>query len=270
MTPHERHGIVTGMYPVLIRFGALEIHTYGVLVAAGFMTGIFTAQRRARLSGLVPERISDLGVWLIVAAMLGAKIFHIIFFWNDFIEGWRENGLVSLRAGFVFYGGFLGATVGVVTYARLKKLPIWQLVDILAPSAALGHAFGRLGCFFEGCCYGKACAQPWAVHLPGHSGAIHPTQLYEAAGNLAIFAGLSAFYRHRRFDGQVCWFYVLSYGALRFGVEFFRGDYAVHYFGIFTSAQIMAGALIAVAAVALILCGKFGGRPVNSSHHATH
>ena len=258
------------MYPVLIRLGTLEIHTYGVLVAAGFMAGILTAQRRARLAGLGAERISDLGVWLIVAAMLGAKLFHIVFFCNDFIEGWCATGLASLRAGFVFYGGFFGATVGVATYARLNKLPVWQLVDVLAPSAALGHAFGRLGCFFEGCCYGKVCTLPWAVHLPGHTAAVQPTQLYEAAGNLAIFAGLTAFYRRKRFDGQICWLYVLTYSALRFGVEFFRGDYAVHYLGVFTIAQIMAGILMLVAAARLILYGKTSGHPVNSPHHATH
>ena len=258
------------MHPVLIRLGTLEIHTYGVLVAAGFMAGLITAQRRARLAGLGAERISDLGVWLIVAAMLGAKLFHIVFFWNDFLEGWRANGLASLRAGFVFYGGFFVAVVGVTTYARLNKLPVWQLVDVLAPSAALGHAFGRLGCFFEGCCFGKACALPWAVHLPGHTTAVQPTQLYEAAGNLAIFAGLTAFYRHKRFDGQICWLYVLTYGALRFGVEFFRGDYEVHYLGVFTIAQIMAGGLMLVAVAGLIFYGKTGARSVNSSHHATH
>ena len=256
------------MYPVLFRFGALEIHTYGVLVAAGFLFGILTAQRRARQVSLNAEHIGDLGVWLIVSAMLGAKLFHIIFFWDDFIAGWRATGLMSLRAGFVFYGGFLGATIGVVTYARLEKLPIGTLADAFAPSIALGHAFGRLGCFFEGCCYGRACALPWAVALPGHTHALHPTQLYEAAGNLVIFAGLSVLYRRRKFTGQIWWLYVLSYGVLRFGVEFFRGDYEVHYFGIFTITQVIAGVM--VAASALVLCGKTGAPPVNSAHHATH
>jgi len=258
------------MHPVLIRLGTLEIHTYGVLVAAGFLAGILTAQRRARQAGLAPERISDLGVWLIVAAMLGAKLFHIVFFWNDFRAGWQATGLASLRAGFVFYGGFFGATIGLVAYARLNKLPAWQLADVLAPSLALGHAFGRLGCFFEGCCYGKACALPWAIHLPGHAAAVHPTQLYEAAGNLVIFAGLSRYYWRRRFASQICWLYVLSYGVLRFGVEFFRGDYEVHYLGGFTSAQIMAGLLMLGAGAGLVLYGKTGGHPVNSPHHATH
>jgi len=258
------------MYPVLIRLGALEIHTYGVLVAAGFLVGILTAQRRASRAGLSPERIGDLSIWLIISAMVGAKLFHIIFFWNDFIEGWHATGISSLRAGFVFYGGFLGAAAGFAVYTRLHKLPIFKLADVLAPSVALGHVFGRLGCFFEGCCYGKSCTLPWAIHLPGHASAVHPTQLYEAAGNLVIFAWLAAFYRRRRFDGQILWLYMLSYSALRFVVEFFRGDYDVHYLGIFTIAQIMAGVLMLVAVAGLVLYGKTGVRPVNSHHHATH
>ena len=258
------------MHPVLIRLGTLEIHTYGVLVATGFLTGILTAQRRARQAGFVPDQISDLGVWLIVAAMLGAKLFHIVFFWNDFYEGWQATGWASLRAGFVFYGGFLGAAAGLWAYARRQQLPIWQLADFLAPSVALGHAFGRLGCFFEGCCYGKACHLPWAIHLPNHPSAVHPTQLYEAAGNLVIFAGLSRFYPRRCFAGQVCWLYVLTYGALRFGVEFFRGDYEVHYLGGLTIAQVIAGGLMLSALAGLLLYGKKSGHPVNSTHHATH
>ena len=267
-----RHGqvIVTGMHPVLMRLGTLEIHTYGVLVAAGFLAGILTAQRRARQAGFATECISDLGVWLIIAAMLGAKLFYIIFFWNDFHAAWQATGLASLRAGFVFYGGFLGATTGVILYARQKHLAVWPLADVLAPSVALGHAFGRLGCFFEGCCYGRACTLPWAVQLPGHPGPVHPTQLYEAAGNLVIFFGLTAWTRHKRFASQVWWLYVLAYGALRFGVEFFRGDYDVHYLGGLTIAQLMAGGLMLVAVAGLVLYGKSGARPVNSPHHATH
>ena len=233
------------MHPVLFRLGSLEIHTYGVLVAAGFLLGITTATKRAKAEGIEPERINDLGVWLIVDGMLGGKLFHIIFFWCEFIDGWRATGIASLREGFVFYGGFICASLSGVTYIRLKKLPLAKVADAFAPSIALGHAFGRLGCFFEGCCYGKACALPWAVKFPAFQVSVHPTQLYEAAGNLAIFAGLTLY--RKRFDGQVWWLYVLSYGALRFGVEFFRGDYDVYYFGVFTLGHVIAAAMIVIA-----------------------
>jgi phosphatidylglycerol:prolipoprotein diacylglycerol transferase len=241
------------MYPVLIRFGALEIHTYGVLVAAGFLAGLALAQHRARCEGILAESIGDLGVWLIVSAMLGAKLFHIVFFWNDFIGGWRESGLASLRAGFVFYGGFVGAAVTGILYARANGLAIWKLADVFAPALALGHALGRLGCFFEGCCYGQACSAPWAVKFPPphvHAGvALHPTQLYEVAGNFAIFAGLAVY--RKRFDSEVWWLYVLSYGVVRFIIEWFRGDYSNRYFGILTIGHCVAVGMITLAGVML-------------------
>jgi phosphatidylglycerol:prolipoprotein diacylglycerol transferase len=246
------------VHPDFIRIGPLDIHTYGVLVAIGFIIGLWVAARRAPREGFKPEQVTDLGVWLIVSGMLGGKLFHIIFFWDEFIAGWRAAGLRSLREGFVFYGGFILASLTAVVYARVKRLPLAKLVDVFAPSIALGHVFGRLGCFFNGCCYGKACALPWAVDFPSphvmHGIPVHPTQLYEAVGNLAIFAGLTALYRHKRVDGQIWWLYVLSYGVLRFFVEFFRGDYPTYYFGLFTIAHAIAAAMIVLALIGLKLC----------------
>lgn len=243
------------MHPVFLRLGPLTINTYGVLVAAGFLLGLLLAARRARQEGIDAENISDLGVWLIVAGMGGAKVFHIVFFWEDFIAGWRASGVASLREGFVFYGGFIGACAATAVFARRRGMSLWKLADVMAPSVALGHALGRLGCFFNGCCYGKPSGLPWAVRYPSehvmHGIPVQPTQLYEVAGNLALLAGLSLFYRWKRFDGQVWWWYVLGYGALRFGIEFARGDYAVHYGGVFTLGHVVAAAMMAVAGVAL-------------------
>jgi phosphatidylglycerol---prolipoprotein diacylglyceryl transferase len=248
------------MHPVLIRLGSLEIHTYGVFVAAGFLFGILNATYRAKTEGIEPERVNDLGIWLVIAGMVGGKLFHILFFWHDFIAGWRAAGLASLREGFVFFGGFIAASLTTVVYCRVKKLSLLKVADALGPSVALGHAFGRLGCFFEGCCFGKACTVPWAVQFPAPhmmTGIpVHPTQLYEAAGNLAIFAALSAYYRHKKFDGQIWWLYILSYAVLRFVVEFFRGDYAVHYFRVFTLGQIVAVVMMLVALAGWKLCRR--------------
>ena len=245
------------MHPEFIRLGPLDIHTYGVFVALGFIVGLAVATRRARREGIDSERIADLGMWLIISGMLGGKLFHIIFFWDDFLYGWRQEGVRSLREGFVFYGGFIAASLTAVAYTTVKKLPFFRVADVFAPSIALGHAFGRMGCFFNGCCYGKPCSLPWAVTFPPpHIMAgipVHPTEIYEALGNLVIFAGLSAVYRYKRADGQIFWLYVLSYGILRFVVEFFRGDYDTHYFGVLTLGHLVAITMISVAAVALAL-----------------
>jgi phosphatidylglycerol:prolipoprotein diacylglycerol transferase len=253
------------MHPILFRLGPLDIHTYGVLVAAGFLLGLTLAGRRAKAEGLDPRAISDLGIWLIVAGMGGAKLFHVVFFWDEFIRAWRYEGLRSLREGFVFYGGFISAIVTTILFARKRRLPLWKLADVCAPSVALGHAFGRLGCYFNGCCFGTVCELPWAVRFPGnhlmHSAPVHPTQLYEVLGNFILFGALSAFYRRKRFDGQVWWWYVLAYGALRFAIEFVRGDYSVHYLGVFTIAHIVATALMIAAAIGLWGTTRWRGAP---------
>jgi phosphatidylglycerol:prolipoprotein diacylglycerol transferase len=251
------------VHPEFIRLGPLDIHTYGVLLAIGCIVGLAVAARRARREGIDAERIADLGAWLIVSGMLGGKLFHMIFFWDDFMAGWRAEGLRSLREGFVFYGGFIVASFVAVVYARRKRLPLAKLTDVLAPSVALGHAFGRLGCFFNGCCFGRPCSLPWAVTFPPPhlmSGIpVHPTQLYEVFGNLLIFAGLSVYYRHKRFDGQIWWLYVLSYGVLRFIVEFSRGDYATHYVGVLTIGHFITMTMIAVSTAALVLIPRRAG-----------
>ena len=256
------------MHPEFIHIGKFAIHTYGVLVAAGFLLGLLLAARRARSAGIAAEQISDLGVWLIITGMGGAKLFHIVFFWHEFIAGWHATGWLSLREGFVFYGGFIGACLVTIVFASRHRLSLWKLADAMAPSVALGHALGRLGCFFNGCCFGKPCTLPWAITFPAghvmHGIPVHPTQLYEVAGNLALFAGLSLFYRRKRFDGQVWWLYVLLYGVLRFTIEFWRGDYEVYYRGLFTLGHLEAGSMIVVAAVALAWMTQCAGRRVKS------
>jgi phosphatidylglycerol:prolipoprotein diacylglycerol transferase len=241
------------VHPVFIKLGNFTIATYGVLVAIGFALGLWLAARRAKADGIAAEQIHNLGVWLIIAGMGGGKLFYIIFHWADFRAGWHAEGIRSLREGFVFYGGFIGAALAGWLYTRAKNLPFLKLADAFAPALALGHAFGRLGCFANGCCYGKACDLPWGVRFPaGHLARnfpVHPTQLYEVAGNLAIFTGLMWYTKRKRFDGQVWWFYILAYGAMRFMVEFFRGDYDSRYLNLFTLGHVIAAALILIALI---------------------
>lgn len=253
------------MHPEFIQLGPLTIAWYGVLVAAGFATGLWVAGRRAPREGLTPETVYDLGMWLILAGILGAKVFYVTLFWDDFSAGWRAEGWRALREGFVFYGGFIAAVLAVMVYARAKRLPLMKLADLLAPSLALGHAFGRVGCFFNGCCFGKACDLPWGVTFPPpHLAAgfpVHPTQLYEAAGNLLIFAGLSWWWRRKRFDGEIWWGYVLSYGVLRFANEFLRGDYPHRYFDLFSVSQLIALAMMLIGGGVLLVRLKFQAGP---------
>jgi phosphatidylglycerol:prolipoprotein diacylglycerol transferase len=216
---------------VAFQLGRLTVTWYGILVAVGFLAGLWTASRRAPRAGIAPETVMDLGPWLIVGAILGARAFYVISYWEESFANapWTEIFMIH-HGGLVFYGGFIGASLAYIVFVRWRRCPFWSLADVIAPSIALGHAIGRLGCLMNGCCYGKACDLPWAIRFPGipETGGtgVHPTQLYEAALNLGLYAALAWLFRRRPFDGVVLAAYLVAYAVLRSFVELFRGDYA--------------------------------------------
>lgn len=244
------------MHPIAFEFGSLTIHWYGVMVALAFLAGLWTATRRCSRDGLRPEAIADLGPWLIVAGLLGGRALYVISYWNESFAGrpWWEVFMVW-RGGLVFYGGLIGAVLAAIVYVNWKKLPPMKVGDAMAPSIALGHVFGRIGCFMNGCCFGSSCTLPWAVHFPeehdtGGQG-VHPTQLYEAGLNLLLYLVLEKLYRKKRFDGQIFGLYLVAYAVLRVLVELFRGDYGSHKLGIVTPGQVVS-AVILTAGVAIL------------------
>ena len=141
-------------------------------------------------------------------------------------------------------------------------MPLWPTFDTLAPSFALGHVFGRIGCFMTGCCYGQKCDSPWAVQFPENHGThpdhIHPTQIYESLLNLALYGILAWIFRNRKFNGQVIAFYLMGYAILRFGVEFLRADGRGHlWFGTLTSGQ---GISLILLASGIVMCRLLSSR----------
>jgi len=222
--------MLRAMHEIAFKLGGLTVHWYGILVALGFMAGYWTAQRRGLRDGLSPDAVADVVFWLFLGGIVGARVLYVISYWREeFADGpWTK--VFTTRSGFVFYGGLIGATVCGIAYAIRKTLPVWKLADALVPSVALGHAFGRLGCFMTGCCHGRACELPWAVHFPAdhvtRGIGVHPTQLYEAGLNLALFGALAWWYRRKQFDGQVFALYLMAYAPVRALVEHYRGDYA--------------------------------------------
>jgi phosphatidylglycerol:prolipoprotein diacylglycerol transferase len=153
------------------------------------------------------------------------------------------------HGGLVYYGGLIGATLAGLIAIHWKKLPLWKTADVLAPSIALGSVFGRIGCLLNGCCYGRACALPWAVSYPAGQAAtgvpfgvpLHPTQIYDALLNLLLYGFLAWLFRRKKFDGQVFATYLLGYAVTRSVVEWFRGDYTAghQHFGL-TPAQLVS------------------------------
>ena len=249
------------MHPVLLKLGPFSIYTYGFFIAMGFIAGIFLAKREAKRTGLDPENIMDLSFYLVIAAIVGSRLFYIFvepeIFFSDILEIFKIwNG------GLVFYGGLIAALIVAFIYLKIKKIPLWKTEDIIVPSVALGQFFGRLGCFSAGCCYGKACDLPWAVTFTNPDTLaplgvpVHPTQLYHAAGNLFIFAVLWFFRTRKKFNGQLFWLYILLYAIIRSFIEIFRGDFRGQAFFEFMSVAQLIGIIAAPAAIIIMLVLK--------------
>ncbi|EEF58146.1 prolipoprotein diacylglyceryl transferase [Pedosphaera parvula] len=238
------------MHSIAFKLGPLTVHWYGVLVALGFLSGLWTAARRGRRDGISAENIYDLGPWLILGSILGARTLYVISYWREEFANKPFTEIFMIQhGGLVFYGGLIGATIASFTYVRLKKLSVWKMADAVAPSIALGYVFGRIGCLMNGCCYGRECHLPWAITYPGDHATrgipVHPTQIYDSLLNLGLYLALAWLYRRKKFDGQIFALYLIAYALLRSFVEYFRGDYPIHYLGGWaTPAQLVSIAII--------------------------
>jgi phosphatidylglycerol:prolipoprotein diacylglycerol transferase len=250
------------VHPVLINLGIYQIPTYGVLLYSGVILAIYLASRRARLVGLSGAHVMDLGAWVVLWGLLGAKILLAI---TDPSYLTSLAGLWGLlRAGGVFYGGLVAALVAAVVLLRRYHLPFFQAADVLAPSVALGHFFGRLGCFSAGCCYGRSCSaslgvvftNPLANEVSGTPLGVplYPTQVYEAAFNLANYAFLAWLFRRRLAPGSVLGAYLVGYGVARFIIEFFRGDpdRGFVFGGLLSTSQAIATVMVPVGIAILV------------------
>jgi phosphatidylglycerol---prolipoprotein diacylglyceryl transferase len=234
------------VHPIAFKIGSLSVYWYGILVASGFLAGLWTASRRGMLTGLRPEAIIDLGPWLVVGAIAGARMLYVITFWNQYYASHPLYEVLIIRqGGLVFYGGLLGAVAASLFYLHWKKMPLWKTADALAPSIALGYVLGRIGCLATGCCYGRPTQLSWAIRFPAdhETGGmpVHPTQIYDSLANLLLYLSLVWLYRHKKYDGQVFAYYLVGYAVTRSVVECFRGDYQTYYLGnLATPAQVIS------------------------------
>jgi phosphatidylglycerol:prolipoprotein diacylglycerol transferase len=222
------------MHPILFELGPVTVYTYGVLLAAAYLLGLKLAMVRAKSRGLDEARVLDLGIYIIIAALVGAKLLLLIVDFKTYTS--NPHALLDLlREGGVFYGGLILAVVVAILYIRRLRLPLWTTTDVFAPGIALGHVVGRFGCFFAGCCWGKPTNVAWGItfhdlNATMNTGVpldlkLHPTQLYEAGAEALILAILLLTENRRKaFAGRTFWLYMLLYAISRFIIEFFRGD----------------------------------------------
>lgn len=237
------------MDSVAFQLFGFQVYWYGVLAALGFVLGFGTASRRAPRAGIKGEEVFNLAPWIIVGAILGARFLYVISYWDKEFAGRPLLHILNMRSGLVYYGGLIGASLATIIFCRRQKIGLWRMADVMAPSIALGHAFGRVGCFMTGCCYGTPTSFPWAVHFPDHATkgvGVHPTQLYESGMNLIFYALLAWFFQRRKFDGQIFAMYLIGYAIVRTFTEIFRGDYTKFYLGgIATPGQTVSLLILA-------------------------
>jgi phosphatidylglycerol:prolipoprotein diacylglycerol transferase len=237
------------MYPELFHIGPITIYTYGLLVASGFLLGIWWTARIGRQEGLDTQAVYDTAFWIVVGAIIGSRIAFIVVNYEYYLQ----NPVAMFKiwnGGLVFYGGAIGASTAALICAKKYNMDFWAFADAAAPGVALGHSVGRLGCFFAGCCYGIETSVPWSVTFNNVKTMspvgvpIHPTQLYDAANEFSIFLILTALRPWRKFKGQMWWTWVGLYAIGRSIVEIYRGDPRGAYFNGFisTSQLIAAGA----------------------------
>src|SRR5471030_2065776 len=251
------------MYPRLFELGPVTVYTYGVLLAAAYLFGLKLAMVRAKARGLDANRVLDLGIYIIISALIGAKLLLLITDFRAFTANPREL-LTLARSGGVFYGGLILAVAVALIYIRRIGLPLWTTCDVFAPGIALGHVVGRFGCLFAGCCFGKQVAMPhwWTVTFTdpfalANVGTplgipLYPTQIFEAGAELLILGVLLWTERKGKpFAGRTFWLYMLLYAISRFIIEFYRGDERGNV-GMFSTSQFIS-ILLAPLAIAMLV-----------------
>ncbi len=268
------------MHPVLFQtdfFGLLSepfsLHTYGLLIAGGFLLAMMLSKRQAERDGEDPDRIVDLAFYILLAGLVGARIVFILTKIDEYVRRPLEI-FMFWRGGLVWYGGFIAAALYIAYYTRKHRIAYFKVVDILIPYMALAHAFGRFGCLAAGCCHGSPTTEAWGIVFPPGSMAqqaqqvaglvgigdaslpVHPTQLYEAGAELMLFWLLTWMRPHKRFHGQLFLVWLGLYPVLRSLIEMFRGDKERGVYILSTSQYLSIGVGIAALVIFFYLRAK--------------
>lgn len=274
-------GIYLEDVPQYIYIGDFGIALYGIMIALGMILGIVLAARIAGRTGQNPDTYWDISIWLIVFALIGARIYYVIFFW----EAYADNPLqiFNIRAGgLAIYGGVIAGVITAYVYCVIKRLYLPEVLDTVVYGLLVGQIIGRWGNFFNREVFGGYTDNLLAMRLPiemvrerditsdlaAHieEGTnyiqVHPTFLYESLWNLALLLFLLAYLKHRKFKGQIFWMYLAGYGIGRAWIESIRTD-QLYVPGTSIPVNMVVAIVLAVLSVGIILyvCQKRKGEP---------
>ncbi len=220
------------MHPILVQIGPITIHAYGFLLAVGVLSAVLLSMKLAKKAGVDTQVLMDFIFYTVFIGLIGAKIFLFVTDYKEYISS-MDRMKDLLFSGGTFFGGLIIGGIFGIWFLKRKKMNLKVIMDIMGPSMALAHFFGRMGCFAAGCCWGRVAEGcPIAMEfnhpetttgVPRHL-ALYPTQLIESLLNLLNFIFLIIVYKKKKFDGQVFAIYLFNYSIIRFCVEFFRGD----------------------------------------------
>ncbi len=262
------------MHRYLLKLGTLTVYSYGAMLALAFVGGTILAAYRAKRFGLDKNKVVDLIFYILISSLVGARLLFVVLNWSYYSRYLPEIFQIW-EGGLVFYGGLILAFIVLIWFVKKNRLSFGKILDVLAPSVALGIAVGRIGCFLNGCCWGKI-SHKWGVCFPFknnppayvqqvyeglipknalYSLPVIPTQLYESLACLAIFFVLLFAQRYKRFDGFLFWLFIFLYSAFRFIVEYFRYYDANFILGNFTVSQIISIILFIYSAVVIKVRG---------------
>lgn len=227
------------MHPILFEIGPITIRSYGVLVACAFFVGFFLLYKEARKRNFYADKILDLELLILIFGVIGARALHVLVNF-DFYKSNLPDIFFIWKGGLAFYGGLILAILASWVFVLRNKLPFWKTADFIAPYIVLGQSIGRIGCFLNGCCFGKAG---------------HPTQLYASFALLCIFVILRLIQKKPLFSGFVFMAYLILYATQRFFIDFLRGD-TLRYALNLTISQIISVVLFAIAIFLLFLLYK--------------
>ena len=217
------------MFPIICQFGPVPVYSYGLMLAVAAVVCTFLASRDAKKINIPAGVIADLVFWTVVTGVLGARLFYILLNHRFFMDHPLEIVMIQ-NGGLAWHGGLIAATLAGIRFIHRKRLHLPTMLDLVAPYAALGESIGRIGCFLNGCCYGREVS--WGIYFPVHHTRLHPTQLYTMAGLFILFIILRHYRKVSKIPGDAFVMYLFGASLLRFVIEFFRADHYILVMGL--------------------------------------